>query len=215
MRKSSTDGSASKRSYGQYCGLARALDVVGGRWSLLIVRELLVGPARYGQLQAGLPGIATNLLAQRLRELEEAGVVERTLDTESNGVAYMLTPWGHELRDTVAALVNWSSPLMITGPQGDAFQGHWLVVAVDSLLRDKRFDESVTVGLAVDDVIVSVHVGRTGARVELCGDTVPDTVFRGDPAIVLGLASGMLPIEQAVAGGELTGRAADLAVAFG
>jgi len=85
-----------KRSYGQYCGLAQALDVVGSRWSLLIVRELLGGPARYGQLQAGLPGIATNLLAERLRELEEAGVVRRQLDTDSNSVAYALTPWGNE-----------------------------------------------------------------------------------------------------------------------
>lgn len=105
-----------QRSYGQYCGLARALDVVGARWSLLIVRELLVGPARYNELLNGLPGIATNLLASRLRELEEVGVVARTLDTESNGVAYTLTPWGRELRDTVAALVKWSTPLMISGP---------------------------------------------------------------------------------------------------
>ncbi|WP_216901050.1 winged helix-turn-helix transcriptional regulator [Nocardia alni] len=204
-----------KRSYGQYCGLARALDVVGGRWSLLIVRELLVGPARYSELLAGLPGIATNLLAQRLRELEEAGVVQRMLDTESNGVAYMLTPWGVELRGAVGALVNWSTPLMITGPRGDAFRGHWLVVAVDSLLQHRRFQESATVGLAVDDTIVTVRVDETGARVELCGDAEPDTVFRGDPAVVLGLASGMLTVDQAMAGGELTGRREDLAAAFG
>ncbi len=88
----------STRSYGQYCGLARALDVVGNRWNLLIVRELLIGPARYRQLQAGLPGIATNLLAERLRELEEAGVIERQLDSDSNGVAYALTPpWGNRI----------------------------------------------------------------------------------------------------------------------
>lgn len=112
-----------KRSYGQYCGLARSLDVIGGRWSLLIVRELLVGPARYSELLAGLPGIATNLLIDRLRELEEAGVIQRTLDTDNNSVAYMLTPWGSELRPAVAALVNWSTPLMISGPQGDSFRG--------------------------------------------------------------------------------------------
>ncbi len=108
------------RSYGQYCGLARALDVVGNRWSLLIVRELLTGPARYNQLHAGLPGISTNLLTDRLRELEDAGVVQRQLDHTSNGVAYALTIWGHELRSTVAALVNWSKPLMATGPKTTA-----------------------------------------------------------------------------------------------
>lgn len=203
------------RSYGQYCGLARALDVVGGRWSLLIVRELLVGPARYGELQAGLPGIATNLLAERLRELEEVGVIQRTLSTDSNGVAYMLTPWGSELRDAVAALVTWSTPLMISGPQDDSFRAHWLVVALDSLLRDRRSDEPTTVGLAVDDTIVTVRVDGTGTHVELSRGAVPATVLRGDPAVVLGLASGMLTVEQAIAGGDLQGQETDLAVAFG
>lgn len=204
-----------KRSYGQYCGLARALDVVGARWSLLIVRELLVGPARYGELLAGLPGIATNLLADRLRELEEVGVVQRTLSTESNGVAYMLTPWGSELRGAVAALVNWSTPLMISGPRNDSFQAHWLVVALDSLLRDRRSDEPTTVGLAVDDTIVTVRVDGTGTRVELSRGAPPATVLRGDPTVLLGLASGMLTVEQAIAGGDLHGRETDLAVAFG
>lgn len=204
-----------KRSYGQYCGLARALDVVGARWSLLIVRELLVGPARYGELLTNLPGIATNLLASRLRELEEAGIVARTLDTDSNGVAYTLTPWGRELRDTVAALVKWSTPLMISGPQEDTFRGRWLVVALDALLRDRSAKKPMTIGLAADDAVVAVHVGNTGTRVEACGDDQPDTIFRGEPTIVLGLASGMLTVEQAVAAGELRGREADLAAVFG
>jgi DNA-binding HxlR family transcriptional regulator len=130
-------GTVTGRSYGQYCGLARALDVVGGRWSLLIVRELLVGPARYRDLLAGLPGIATNLLAERLRDLEEAGVVQRQLDTDSNGVVYALTPWGSELRGAIDALLNWSKPLMVSGPRGDSFQAHWLVVALQALLRGK------------------------------------------------------------------------------
>lgn len=205
-----------KRSYGQYCGLARALDVVGARWSLLIVRELLVGPARYGELLAGLPGIATNLLASRLKELEEVGVVERTLDTDSNGVAYVLTAWGKELRDTVASLVRWSTPLMISGPQGDTFQGRWLVVALDALLRDRRSKKPMTIGLSADDAVVAVHADKTGMRVEVCGDEQPDTIFRGEPAIVLGLASGMLTVEQAVAaGGSVRGREADLAAVLG
>lgn len=202
-----------KRSYGQYCGLARALDIVGARWNLLIIRELLVGPARYGELLSGLPGIATNLLADRLRELEEAGIVERALDTESNGVMYMLTQWGSELRDTVSALVRWSTPLMIPGPQDDTFQAHWLVVALDSLLRDRRTAGPTSVGLGVDDVTVTVHADRTGIRVELGGD--PGTLLRGDPSVVLGLAAGLLTVEQAVAAGDLLGSEADLAAVFG
>ncbi|MBF6178445.1 winged helix-turn-helix transcriptional regulator [Nocardia otitidiscaviarum] len=203
-----------QRSYGQYCGLARALDVVGARWSLLIVRELLVGPARYNELLNGLPGIATNLLASRLRELEEVGVVARTLDTESNGVAYTLTPWGRELRDTVAALVKWSTPLMISGPGEDTFREHWLVVALDALLRDRRTDEPTTIGFTVDDETVIVRVDETGARAERGGED-PDTVLRGDSAVVLGLASGMLTVEQALAASEFRGRKSDLLAVFG
>ncbi len=74
------------RDYGQYCGLARALDVVGDRWNLLIVRELLIGPARFGELREGLAGVATNLLTGRLRDLEANGVIERRLSDDSSSI---------------------------------------------------------------------------------------------------------------------------------
>src|SRR5919201_5272708 len=106
------------RSYGQYCGLARALDAVGDRWSLLIVRELLPGPMRYSELLASLGGIATNLLAHRLRSLEACGVIERRLG-ETSGVVYALTPWGSQLREPIEGLIRWSFPLMMTGPGSD------------------------------------------------------------------------------------------------
>src|SRR5216684_4431450 len=124
------------RSYGQFCGLARALDVVGDRWSLLIVRELLLGPMRYGELVASLGGIATNLLADRLRSLESSGVIERRLGHMS-GVVYALTPWGSQLREAIEALIRWSTPLMVSGRDGDAFQPHWLAVALEALLRGR------------------------------------------------------------------------------
>src|ERR1051325_5720688 len=97
------------KSYRQYCGLAKALDSVGDRWTLLIVRELLIrGNARYSELQQGLPGIATNLLADRLRQLERGGLVERA---ESPAV-FRLTARGHALEDVIAALGRWAAPLM-------------------------------------------------------------------------------------------------------
>ena len=205
----------SGRSYGQYCGLARALDLVSGRWTLLIVRELLVGPARYAQLQAGLPGISTNLLSERLRELEEAGIIRRELDTASNGVAYALTPWGSELRGPIAALVNWSTPLMVSGPNGDTFQPHWLVVAIESLLEGKRSTVSATVGVEVDGTALTVRVDDTGAHVSVDDDAPPATVLRAEGQLVLGLASGMLTVEQVVAIGDLRGDQRDLAAVFG
>src|SRR5687768_6915286 len=110
------------RKYGQFCGLARALDVVGDRWNLLIVRQLLVGPARYGELLAGLPGVATNLLSTRLRDLEAAGVIERQPAQEANAVVYTLTEWGAQLREPVEGLIRWSTPLMVPGPGDDHFR---------------------------------------------------------------------------------------------
>src|SRR5215468_1816956 len=98
------------RSYDQYCALAKALDVVGDRWTLLIVRELLIrGSCRYTDLRNGLPGIATNLLADRLRELEEAGVVRRIEAAPPVATAlFELTLWGLELEPVIAALGRWS-----------------------------------------------------------------------------------------------------------
>jgi DNA-binding HxlR family transcriptional regulator len=203
------------RSYGQYCGLARALDVVGGRWSLLIVRELLVGPARYRDLVAGLPGIASNLLAERLRDLEGAGVIQRQLDTDSNGVVYALTPWGSELRGAIDALVNWSGPLMVSGPRGDSFQPHWLAVALQALLRGKRSDVPRTVGVQVDGAIVTLHVDQTGPWIALDGDRQVETILRAEPAIVLGLAAGALTVEQAIAAGAVCSDEHKLAAVFG
>jgi DNA-binding HxlR family transcriptional regulator len=202
------------RSYDQYCGLARALDVVGGRWSLLIVRELLGGPARYGQLKDGLPRIATNLLAERLRELEEAGVVRRQLDDDSNGVVYALTPWGSELRGPIAALVNWSTPLMVSGPRGDNFQTHWLVIALESLLGGRQAKVPATIGIEVDGATLTVHVDEMGTHVELDVGAQPETLLRAELIVLLGLASGMLTVEQAIAAGDLRGDKQELAAVF-
>src|ERR671936_950820 len=101
---------ARRRSYGQFCGLARAVEVVGERWALLIVRDLLVGPKRFTDLRRGLPRIPTNVLAERLRELEYAGVVRRRLLPRPAGsVVYELTPYGQELEEAVLPLGRWGA----------------------------------------------------------------------------------------------------------
>src|SRR3954454_6134645 len=111
------------RSYGQYCGLAKALDVVGDRWSLLIVRELLLRDAcRYTDIRDGLPGIATNLLADRLRDLEEAGVVAREEAPPPVATTlYRLTARGEELRAALTALGRWGLPLVAEAAGDEAF----------------------------------------------------------------------------------------------
>lgn len=99
-----------KRSYQQHCGLARALDVVGERWTLLIVRELLLGPKRYNELLQRLAGLTTNLLAQRLKEMEQNGLVEK-------GRTYRLTPRGMELEPVILELGRWGFSLLMSDPR--------------------------------------------------------------------------------------------------
>src|SRR2546421_12326679 len=98
------------RSYGQFCGFARALELVGERWALLVVRDLVLGPKRFSELRRGLPRIPTNILSARLRELEGAGVVRRRLlPRPAAGVAYELTEYGQELEDVVLRLGLWGA----------------------------------------------------------------------------------------------------------
>lgn len=205
----------SRRSYGQYCGLARALDVVGERWSLLIVRELLLGPARYTELAAALPGVATNLLADRLRGLLSVGVVERRLDPDSNSVVYALTPWGAQLREPIDALVRWSTPLMSSGRGDDTFRGRWLAVALRALLHDRTSTIPVAVGLHTAGTLMTVQLEGTGPRIVLDPDPPPSTVLRADPEVVLALSAGAVSVEQAVARGSLQGDRHELAAVFG
>src|SRR5258708_27570367 len=102
--------SVAVRSYGQFCGLARALELVGERWALLIVRDLLVGPRRFTDLRQGLPRIPTNVLSDRLKELEENGIVQRrVLPRPAASVVYELTPYGSQLEDAVMRLGLWGA----------------------------------------------------------------------------------------------------------
>lgn len=204
-----------RRSYGQYCGLARALDAVGDRWSLLIVRELLTGPQRYHELLAGLPGIATNLLATRLRTLESSGVVERRISTRANAIAYALTPWGAQLREPVEALMRWSAPLMVSGRGGDTFQAHWLANALQALLRPGTAAEPAVAGIEVDGTIVVVTDGPDGPSVTISEGRAPGCVLHASAEVVLAMAAGVLSVDQAIAMARLEGDSRDLFAIFG
>jgi len=187
----------STRSYGQYCGLARSLDTVGDRWSLLIVRELLRGPMRYGELVASLDGIATNLLAGRLRSLESTGVIERR-PGETSGVVYTLTPWGSELRESIEALIRWSTPLMISGRGGDSFEPRWLAVALEALLRGRTATPPAELGLEVDGVFMILRIDADGPDVIVEPERRPETIMIAEPEAILGLAAGALTVEDAL-----------------
>ena len=191
------------RPYGHYCGIARALDVVGDRWSLLVVRELLSGPRRYGELLDGLPGIATNLLADRLRQLGTDGVVEHRADGR-----YGLTEWGEGLREPLDALARWAAPVVMTRPAGhDAFRSEWLAHPVSGLfggVDERRAPLQVEVRTGEHPMTIESAGGRV--EVHRSGPDRPELVLDGPPDAVLGLLAGVLDPEAARALGlEVTG----------
>ena len=152
------------RTYADRCGIARALDVVGERWALLIVRELMLGPKRFTDLRAGLPRVAPDVLAQRLRELEEEGVVERsTLPPPAASKVYALTEQGRALEPVLLALGRWGSrrPARVAGAplSPDAF-----ALALPTLFRGSGEDVTVELQLGEHAFTVAVAGGELDVR---------------------------------------------------
>lgn len=204
------------RSYDLYDGLARALDVVGDRWNLLIIRQLLIAAGRYGELLDRLPGVSTNLLAERLRDLEATGVVARRLAEEGNSVVYTLTPWGAELREPIEGLIRWSTPLMATEADGGAFRAEWLTVALPALLNGRVADGgSSTVGIEIAGELVQVRATPAGIDVGARDGRDLDAVVRADVSIVLGLAAGVLALDEVLGLIEIDGDEAAVRTVFG
>ena len=188
------------RSYGQYCSLAKALDVVGDRWTLLIVRELLLrGASRYTDLRNGLPGIATNLLADRLRELELAGIVAREeAPPPIASTLFRLTPRGEELRGALVELGRWGAPLMAEPDGDEEFRSHWLALPVELYLTDRSPDRPpVTIEVQTDGEPMLIETADGAARARPGEAANPDAVLRGTPDLVIGVLAGRLELATA------------------
>ncbi|NUP36384.1 MAG: helix-turn-helix transcriptional regulator, partial [Streptomyces sp.] len=173
------------KSYRQFCAVARALDVVGDRWVLLIVRELLaLGPSRYADLRRGLPGIATNLLADRLKAMEAAGLVERHDAPPPVGATlYRLTGRGRELRGVVRALAEWGLEGMGGGPgPDDAVQPHWPALAGALLLPAGAGPGArVVVGVESEGETLRMVLREGGFEIRRGGDPAADVTLAGPP----------------------------------
>ena len=194
------------KTYAQYCGVATALDLVGERWSLLVVRELLDGPKRYTDLQHGLPGIATDILTTRLRDLEEGGVVaRRDLPPPAASRVYELTELGRGLAPVIGELARWGGRLLAPTTEGRVFRPHWLALALrGQLRRDLARDVALTVQFELDEGPFHVRVadGRlTSAQTAVDG---PDVVVTADPATLAAVVQGRLTSAEAVAEGRMT-----------
>jgi DNA-binding HxlR family transcriptional regulator len=170
-----------RRNYSQYCGLAGGLDIIGERWTLLIVRELLTGPCRYNELLANLPGIGTNLLAERLKFLSEAGVIRQVAkEGAKEGAkvkAYELTEEGRELRSVILPLARWGLGRLGAPGSEDVVRPRWAALAVEAMIDEERAETEEEYEFRIDDEVFHVQISQGKAMVRM-GPAA------GEPALV-------------------------------
>ena len=174
---------ATKRSYGDRCGVARALDVVGERWTLLVVRELLLGPKRFTDLRAGLPGLSADVLSQRLREMEAGGIVRReTLPPPAASKVYELTPRGQALEPVVVELGRWGSAVPFA-PGDASFSPDALVIALKTLFdAAAAADVEERYELRLDGQTFGLRVAAGRLEVARGGAGQPDATIEAEPS---------------------------------
>jgi DNA-binding HxlR family transcriptional regulator len=199
-----------RRRYNQGCGIARALDLLGERWTLLVVRDLLIGPKRYSDLLEGLPGIGPNLLADRLKLLESRGVVcRRSLPPPADSVTvYELTEAGRELEPVLHELVRWSWRNLGPAEPGEHLDPRWTVLALRAV-----YDPASAAGvraayqLEIDGQKLWARVQGEGIETGLGAIDDADVVIRSDDYTLSQVRAGRLSIEEAVDRGsiEMTG----------
>jgi DNA-binding HxlR family transcriptional regulator len=195
------------RSYGQYCSIARALDVVGDRWTLLIVRELLLrGACRFTDLKNGLPGVATNLLSARLKELEKVGLVSRRdAPPPVATVLYDLTDDGLALEPVLKTIGLWGLRYMPTERPDDTFQAHWLGYAAAWYTTDADpTGPQVVIQLLAADQQAVLELGDGQITTRVGRADKPDLIIDGPPRAVLGLLTGGIDLNKATALGLST-----------
>jgi DNA-binding HxlR family transcriptional regulator len=204
----------SKR-YDQYCPVCHALGLVGERWALLVVRELLKGPKRYTDLLAGMPGIGTNILAARLKELEEGGVVtKRKLPPPAASTVYELTEYGRQLEEPLYALARWGARSLPPPAKNEDFYPDWGLNAFAALLDPEAargLTETYVVRVADD--VYTVHLGDSKVHVEVGATDDADLDFTTNRETFFALASGQLDARAALGDGHVvieTGKPAAL-----
>jgi DNA-binding HxlR family transcriptional regulator len=182
----------SERSYNQFCGVARALDLIGERWALLVVRELALGPKRFTDLRQGLPGIATNVLSIRLRQLERDGVVtRRLLPPPAPAQIYELTELGRELVPIMLALGRWGAGTMGERSPNQSIRGEWLALALKAFFdpaaaRDLR----ATIALELDGAPFTLRVEEGLLDVVPGKDGASDLAISTDTELLLKFLAG-------------------------
>ena len=192
------------RSYGQYCGLAYALERVGERWALLVVRELVLGSKRFTDLRRGLPKIPTNVLSARLRELEEAGIVRRRLlPRPGTGIVYELTEYGAELEEVVLRLGLWGAQSLAAPRADDTVTPDSLLLALRATFRPEAARSTrVSYELHLGEIVLHARVAR--GKLEVGEGPLPEADLRLETDLaVRELMSGELAPAEAIETGRV------------
>lgn len=203
-RQSQRSAAARRRSYDQYCAAARALDAVGDRWTLLIVRELLAGPRRYTDLHADLPGVSTDMLATRLKDMERDGLAtRRRLPPPSSAYVYELTQRGRDLLPVLRELARWGAAELDVPRPTDAVRAHWFAVPLlDALAPPQGAGERTVVEVELDEGMF--HLEVDGDEDPSYGDgpaDAADVSLRMDAATCTAVSRGELSIPEAARAG--------------
>jgi DNA-binding HxlR family transcriptional regulator len=191
------------RSYNQFCALACALDIVGERWTLLIIRELLAGPRRFKDLLDGSPGISTNLLSERLKELEQQGILcRRVLPPPAGSAVYELTPLGKALEKAVLELGKWGSQFLPPSLEGVVLPSLGATtLAIKAFFHPEQAqDFNETYELHLGSEVVQVQIKDGEIHVQQGQALKADAVFHTDMPVFMGLFSGQLHPDDAIAG---------------
>jgi DNA-binding HxlR family transcriptional regulator len=181
------------RSYGQFCGVARALDEIGDRWSLLIIRELAIRDCRFTDLLDGLPGIATNLLSDRLRDLQAREIIDREGPAPPVSTPlYTLTPRGRQLLPVLRELARWAMPLMAPGQGDDHARGHWLVLAVEAIFAGASLagPEPLTVEIETEGETLSLVADSAGVHARAGSADAPAARLSGPAEAIVAALVG-------------------------
>jgi DNA-binding HxlR family transcriptional regulator len=195
-----------RRSYDQYCPLARALDMVGERWTLLIIRELLAGPRRYTDLHADLPGVSTDMLASRLKEMERDGlVVRRKVARPFASWVYELTPRATALLPALTALADWGAEDLDGQRPTDARRGHWFALPLMRELSAATVSTGVSTGVIdvqLDDGSFHIVLGDTGPAYRHGPAEVADATLSMDASACLDVSRGTASLRSVIKDGR-------------
>ncbi len=193
-----------RRSYAHYCTIARSLDVIGERWTLLIIRELLPGPRRYTELHADLPGISTDVLAARLREMEADGLLGRhRIALPAPAWVYELTPRGRGLLPVLSALARWGGDLLDAQQPTDALRSHWLALPLAHLLQQAAPGHPGVIELRIDGTTcyLELAAGQPAPAYDKPAD--PAAVLTLSTATAIQLTNGTATLAEALGSGRL------------